>query len=138
MALIGTLRTQLHNLIATNVAGLNAYEFWEDVTHLPAAIVVPKGGDYEQGFGADRTRYRFDIHVLASAASGLRDAQAQLDGYMSNTGTSSIRVALATDRGLGGNAHGVFIRRFDLDEDIVTVNGVPALRAVVSVEVDAS
>ena len=57
-------------------------------------------GTYDDDFAASMT-VDFSVLVLVSRADD-RSGQKALDGYMTPTGTTSIKAAIETDRTLGG------------------------------------
>jgi hypothetical protein len=67
----------------------------------PVAIVAPQSILYDTAMGRGLDTYNFTITVVVGRADG-RSAQNKLDAYVSSTGSSSIKVALESDRKLDG------------------------------------
>ena len=102
MALI----TDLRNGIATNlatIAGLRTGATIPDNVNPPFAIIAPNGVEYHQSFKNGLSRYSFTVTLVVGRASE-RSAQNALDAYCSPTGSSSIRVAVESDKTLSGKA----------------------------------
>ena len=142
MADIGTIRGAIQTRLETTLSGvgLHVYSEWPDQIVPPAVLVAiaPLGVEYEQTLGAtDRMLLHFNLVVLASLQGGLVNAQAAIDPWLSNTGASSIRVALAADRTLNGGVHGLHVRRVR-DYGGVQINSQEWLGATIDLDVHAS
>lgn len=81
-------------------AGLNVYETVADVTNSPAAVIMPDLADYNGAMNMGGDEYRFDIPILVSAHN-IRDAQRQLDQFVTGQGEKSIRQFLFRNSNLG-------------------------------------
>jgi hypothetical protein len=69
----------------------------------PIALVRPVTVDYDQAMAKGLTRYNFAVVVIVGRAEE-RTAQRSLDAFCSSTGASSIKLAVESDKTLGGNA----------------------------------
>lgn len=83
-------------------AGLNVYETVPDVTNSPAAVILPDVSDYANAMGMGGDEYHFDVAILV-AAHNIRDAQRQLDQYVTGRGEKSVREFLFRNSNLGLN-----------------------------------
>lgn len=98
--------TALRNGLATNLAtisGLRTSAEIPDNPSPPIAIVSLEGIDYDQAFKQGLTIYSFTVQVIVGRAAE-REAQRKLDAYAQ---TDGIKVAIESDRSLGGNAYDV-------------------------------
>ena len=105
MASISTLRTQ----IATNLAsitGLRTTSTMPDNPNPPVAIVIPRSVSYDEAFRKGMQIYGFNVMVIVGRADE-RSAQNNLDSYCSSTGSSSIKLAVESDKTRGGYAFAV-------------------------------
>lgn len=136
MATISDVRDGLAIRLRT-ITGLQVYEEWPDQIVPPCALIRPVSAQYEQTFGADWTSMQLEVVVLVQLKPGLRNAEIALEPYISNTGASSIRAAIAGDRTLPvggtGTVRGTFIRGWR-NYDVVEVNGQEWLGATIDVE----
>ncbi len=103
MATIAQIRDGLQARMAT-IAGLHAYDVWPDNVEPPAAIVVPKKGDYHQAMGnPGHTHQEYEIILLAAPVQrGYIRGQDKIDPYLDDAGSSSIKAAIEADKTLGG------------------------------------
>ena len=93
--------------IATNlgtIAGLRTSPEMPDNPNPPIALVRPVTVEYNQAFANGLTRYNFVLVVIVGRAEE-RTAQRSLDAFCSSTGSSSIKLAVESDKTLGGNAY---------------------------------
>jgi hypothetical protein len=98
--------TELRNGIAANLAtisGLRTSAIIPDNPNPPIAIVQLNRVQYHQDFKRGMTEYNFSVQVLVGKVDE-RSAQTNLDAYCSSTGSSSIGLAIESDRTLGGKA----------------------------------
>jgi len=137
MAGITDIRDGLATRLRTIGAPLNVYDEWPDQVVPPAVLVRPASAQYEQTFGADWTSMQLECLVVVTTKGGLKNAELALEPYISNTGASSLRAAIAGDRSLGGNVKYTFIRGWR-NYDVVDVNGMELLSAVVEVDCELS
>lgn len=103
MASITELRAGIAANLAT-ISGLRSAAEIPDQPNPPVAIVQLADVDYDQTFNRGMTLYNFDVTVLVGRASE-RTAQRSLDAYCSSTGTSSIKLAIESNRTLSGIAY---------------------------------
>jgi hypothetical protein len=98
--------SQLRSGIATNLAtitGLRTGSTIPDNVNPPFAIIAPASVDYHKSFANGLSTYNFTVTLVVGRVSE-RTAQNSLDAYCSPTGSSSIRVAVESDRTLSGYA----------------------------------
>ena len=102
MASIASIRAGLATNLAT-ITGLrtNSTGTIPDNVNPPYAIVSPSSIDYHRAFNNALSTYNFTVTVVVGRGDD-RTAQRNLDVYCSPTGSSSIRVAIESDRTLGG------------------------------------
>ncbi|HVX91177.1 MAG TPA: hypothetical protein VHC20_06165 [Candidatus Paceibacterota bacterium] len=81
-------------------AGLHVYETVADVTNSPAAVIMPDLSNFGTAMAMGGDKYHFDIPVLV-AAHNIRDAQRQLDQFVTGKGEKSIREFLFRNSDLG-------------------------------------
>lgn len=81
-------------------SGLNVYETVPDVTNSPAAVILPDTSSYANAMAMGGDEYEFDVAVLV-AAHNIRDAQRQLDQFVTGKGEKSIREYLFRNSNLG-------------------------------------
>jgi len=99
--------TDLRNGIATNlstISGLRAAADIPDNPSPPIAVVQLQNVNYDGAFAKGMTTYNFTVSVIV-ARQGEREAQRKLNAYASPSGTQSIKLAIESDRTLGGNAY---------------------------------
>jgi hypothetical protein len=102
MALISELRIGLANNLAT-IAGLRTAATVPDNPNPPIAIILPQGVEYDNTFGRGMNTYTFAVTVIVGRVSE-RSGQNALDAYVSSTGSSSIKLAIESDKTLNGKA----------------------------------
>jgi hypothetical protein len=98
--------TAIRSGLATNlgtITGLRTGATIPDNVNPPYAIVAPSGVDYHRAFNNALSTYNFTVTLVVGRVSE-RTSQNSLDAYCSPTGTSSIRVAVESDKTLGGVA----------------------------------
>lgn len=105
MASISTLRTQIATNLST-ITGLRTTSTMPDNPNPPVAIVIPRSVDYNDAFQRGMQTYGFNVMVIVGRADE-RSAQNKLDTFCSSTGSASIKLAVESDRTLGGNAFDV-------------------------------
>jgi len=106
MASIASIRTGIATNLGT-ISGLrtSATGFVPDNINPPYAIVSPTTVDYHKTFSTGGLNtYNFTVTVVVGRVSE-RTSQASLDAYCSPTGASSIKLAVESDRTLGGAAY---------------------------------
>lgn len=102
MASISDLRTGLANRLAT-ITGLRTSAFMPDNPSPPIAVVMPSSISYDDVFKRGMQTYVFNVLVIVGRVAE-RSAQINLDGFVSSTGASSIKLAIEGDKTLGGQA----------------------------------
>jgi hypothetical protein len=102
MALISELRTGLANNLAT-ISGLRTAATVPDNPSPPIAVILPQGVEYDNTFGRGMNTYTFAVTVIVGRVSE-RSGQNSLDAYVSSTGSSSIKLAIESDKTLNGKA----------------------------------
>lgn len=105
MASISTLRTKLATNLAT-ITGLRTTSTMPDNPNPPIAIVIPRSVSYDEAFRKGLQIYQFNVMVIVGRVDE-RSAQNNLDAFCSSTGSSSIKLAIESDKTLGGNAFDV-------------------------------
>lgn len=94
------MRSGIANNLAT-ITGLRSGPTIPDNVNPPYAIIAPSSVDYHRAFNNALSTYNFTVTVVVGRVSE-RTAQNNLDAYCSPTGASSIRVAIESDKTLGG------------------------------------
>lgn len=100
MASITAIRSGLATNLAT-ITGLRSGATIPDNVNPPYAIIAPSSVDYHRAFNNALSTYNYTITLVVGRVSE-RTAQNNLDAYCSPTGSSSIRVAIESDKTLGG------------------------------------
>jgi len=96
--------TAIRSGLATNlgtITGLRSGPTIPDNVNPPYAIIQPSSVDYHRAFNNALSTYNYTITLVVGRVSE-RTAQNNLDAYCSPTGSSSIRVAIESDKTLGG------------------------------------
>jgi hypothetical protein len=130
---ISDLRTGLANNLKT-ISGLRVVETLPDVVNPPMAMIGLTKIAYNKQNNQAMSEYTFKVTVVVGRVSE-RIAQQTLDVLVS-PGAGSVKVAVESDRTLGGNAYEVFISELSA-YGAVTVNGIDYLSAEFSVQVFA-
>lgn len=102
MALISELRTGLATNLAT-ISGLRTAATVPDNPNPPIAVILPQGVEYDNTFGRGMNTYTFAVTIIVGRVSE-RSGQNALDTYVSSTGSSSIKLAIESDKTLNGKA----------------------------------
>ncbi len=102
MASIAELRTEIAQNLAT-ITGLRTSEFIPDNPNPPIAVVQFDRAQYHLDMGNGMTEYTFVVQVIVGRADE-RTAQRNLDAYCSSTGSSSVLLAVESNRTLDGKA----------------------------------
>lgn len=100
MASITAIRSGLATNLGT-ITGLRSGATIPDNVNPPYAIIAPSSVDYHRAFNNALSTYNYTITLVVGRVSE-RTAQNNLDAYCSPTGSSSIRVAIESDKTLGG------------------------------------
>jgi hypothetical protein len=102
MASITDLRTAIATNLAT-ISGLRTSPTLPDNPNPPIALVTPISVSFDDSFKRGMQTYTFVISVIVGRVDE-RTAQNKLDAFVSSTGTQSIKLAVESDKTLGGNA----------------------------------
>jgi hypothetical protein len=97
---------ELRQGIATNLAtisGLRVSEFIPDNPNPPIAIVQFDRAQYHLDMGNGMTEYSFVVQLIVGRVDE-RTAQRNLDAYCSSSGSSSVLLAVESNRTLSGKA----------------------------------
>ena len=100
MASISSIRSGLMTNVAT-ISGLRTSATVPDNPNPPIAIVMPDGITFDNAFQKGMHTYTFTVMVIVGRADE-RSAQNKLDGFVSGTGSSSIKLAIESDKTLNG------------------------------------
>ena len=102
MASISEIRAGIATNLST-ITGLrvNSTGTIPDNVNPPYAIVAPSSVDYHRAFNNALSTYNFSVTVVVGRVDE-RTGQRNLDAYCSPSGSSSIRVAVESDKTLGG------------------------------------
>lgn len=103
MASVSGLRDGIKANLAT-ITGLRTTDTVPDNPNPPIATVLPQTVTYDNAFNRGMNTYTFAVLVIVNRVSE-RTAQNSLDAYVSSTGSSSIKLALESDKTLGGRAY---------------------------------
>jgi hypothetical protein len=102
MAEISELRAGIKTNLAT-ITGLRVSDFQPDNINPPVAIVFPISVNYDETFARGMQTYTFSVQVIVGRVSE-RTGQNSIDAYISSTGTKSIKLAIESNKTLGGKA----------------------------------
>lgn len=102
MASVTDLRTGLATNLAT-ISGLRTSPTLPDNPNPPIALITPVSISFDDVFKRGMQTYTFVVSVIVGRADE-RTAQNKLDAYVSSTGSSSIKLAVESDKTLGGKA----------------------------------
>lgn len=129
MASIDERREELEAKIAGKVGGMRTYAVFPDTLSTPAAVVYPSPGVFMQrgGFGDDWLQH-YNVDVFVGLGAGYVQAQKQLDGYLSTTGSTSLVQAI------NGIAGASVVRIEDYGEKTVQGADAKYLGATIRVE----
>ena len=100
MADITTIRTKLAENIGT-ITGLRTSAELIDNPTPPIALVALDSVQYHNDFG-NGVMLNFSVQVIVGRAAE-RTMQRKLDGYLSNTGSQSVKAGIESNRNLDGN-----------------------------------
>jgi hypothetical protein len=102
MAEISELRAGIKTNLAT-ITGLRVSDFQPDNINPPVAIVFPISVNYDETFARGMQTYTFSVQVIVGRVSE-RSGQNSIDAYISSTGSKSIKLAIESNKTLGGKA----------------------------------
>jgi hypothetical protein len=100
VASITDLRAGLATRLGT-ISGLRTTTETPDTISPPIAIVNVQNVNFDRTFQRGLDEYNFVITVIVGRV-GERSAQRLLDSYVSSTGASSVKLAVESDKTLGG------------------------------------
>lgn len=103
MANISALRSGIAANLST-ITGLRVSDTIPDQINPPQAILSLSSVSFDKAMHKGLTLYTFTLTVLVARQSE-RSGQAKLDAYVQSSGTSSIKLAVESDRTLGGAAY---------------------------------
>lgn len=110
-AAVGDLAAGLSAALLASPYKIRSTPYLADTFTPPIALVGIQDIDYHGAFGSPSLgMYNFTVYLILSRAND-RAAIAQMEGYMSMAGNSSIKAALETDGTLGGIASGVIVKK---------------------------
>jgi len=102
MASLSEIRTGIATNLAT-ITGLRTAAVMPDNPTPPIAIVQPDSIAYDDTFQRGMQTYTFSVQVIVGRQSE-RSGQNSIDAYCSSTGASSIKLAIESNKTLGGKA----------------------------------
>lgn len=112
MASLTALRTGLGKNLGT-IRGLRVAVTLPDNPTPPMATIQPDAVTYDSVFGRGMQEYRFTVLVMVGRVAE-RSRQNELDEYISSTGGRSIKLAIESDKTLGGIAYDVRVSEMRL------------------------
>jgi hypothetical protein len=86
------------------ISGLRTFSYQPEQVNPPVAFPVVESVEYHGAFGGGDVRMRFGVFVIVGRYLD-RVAHANLDGFLSYSGATSLRAAIEGDRTLGGVAN---------------------------------
>jgi hypothetical protein len=107
MASLSALRAGIATRLAT-ITGLRNSATVPDNPNPPIAVVLPNSIDYHTAFAKGMQTYSFTVILIVGRVDE-RTAQNKLDGFVSSTGASSVKLAIEGDKTLGGAAFDVIV-----------------------------
>jgi hypothetical protein len=117
MASITDLRAGLAARLAT-ITGLRTTTETPDTISPPVAIINVANVSFDKTGSRGLDEYNFVITCVVGRV-GERTAQRLLDSYVSSTGTSSVKLAIESDRTLGGTCDTLRVTDMRNDGSIV-------------------
>lgn len=106
-ATVSQVTTGLKNRLAT-ISGLRAFDYQPEQLNPPVAFPVIESVEYHAAMGGGDVQMRFNVFVIVGRYLD-RVAHANLDGFLSYSGATSLRAALEGDRTLGGVAQTLIV-----------------------------
>lgn len=101
-ATIAEMRTGIAANLS-NILGLRTTTTTPDVINPPIAIVQPQSVDYDESFQRGMATYTFVVTVIVGRAAE-RTAQTNLDLFVAQSGSKSVKAAIESDKTLNGKA----------------------------------
>lgn len=119
--------TEIKQAVAARLVSIfaeRAYAAMPNNFFAPGVIVLLAGQEPMLTLGnSGLTRYDLELLVAVSMSQPGDQAQAQLDGFTSDSGLNSIRAAVMGDSTLGGKAHSCFPGAW-LSQDVETIGDI--------------
>lgn len=134
MADISAIRTGIATNLGT-ISGLRASAEIPDNPSPPIGVVNLDTIDYDGAFNGGLTTYNFVVTVVVGRAAE-RHMQRKLDAYCQPTGSQSVKVAIESDKTLGGEVYDLRVERSNVVGSI-TINDQIYLAAEFTVTVFA-
>ena len=131
---ITTIRSGLGDNLAT-ITGLRVAETIPDNPSPPVAVLSLTNVTYDGAFHGGLVQYNFVVSVIVGRVSE-RTAQARLDSLIS-TGSGSLKVAVESDKTLGGAAYDVRVSEMS-NIGAVQLNDATYLAADFTIQVYAN
>lgn len=128
---IAAIRAGLGDNIAT-ISGMRVAETIPDNPSPPIAVIALTNVIYDNAFHGGLVRYNFVVSVVVGRQSE-RTAQARLDSLIS-TGSGSFKVAVESDKTLGGSAYDVKVSEMS-NIGAVSLNDATYLAADFNIQV---
>lgn len=102
MTSITAIRDGLEANLET-ITGLRGYSEIPDNPQIPAAVIGIQSIDYDQSFQRGLVLYNFNVTIVVGRFNA-RSTQQKLNDYADNSGAESIKLAIESDKTLGGAA----------------------------------
>jgi hypothetical protein len=132
---VATIATALGSALST-ISGLRVLDYLSDTFTPPAALVGIDTVDFHGAFSdTGDVVHDFTVFVII-ARSSERAGIVTLEGFMSQSGTPSIRAALEADRTLGGVVSSLKVTKAGPPAS-VSINGAEYVSVPFAVEVHA-
>ena len=100
MTSINAIRSGLAANLAT-ISGLRVAAEMPDSPNPPIAVVMLENIEYDQAMKQGLTQYNFSVSLIVGRAAE-REQQRKLDTYQQISGSQSVKLAIESDRTLGG------------------------------------
>ena len=118
-----------------SISGLRVYDNVPDMgLNFPAAFIVPTNIEFDLAMQRGTDMYTFDVMIAVQRADS-RTGQDILHGYITGSGSNSIRQAIFTNRTLGLDDTDARVSTVSNISADVSVNGIDAIGANIEVEV---
>lgn len=102
MATLTQIRTALKDTIKAVLTDVEGYDTVPGVTQVPGFVVEPADANFTVAMASGEDLYELNIFMLVGFTD-IRDAQTQLDQYVSGSGPKSIRQIVYNNSSLGLN-----------------------------------
>lgn len=122
-ATVAQIRAGLNTRLAT-ISGLQTYAYLPGDPAVPCAFVgSPRETNYHRAHQDGLTEYVFALWALVSTAPPAEESQADLDEFVSPTGSRSIKAAVEGDPTLAGAVSDLIVESMDGYAVYVTEKG---------------